>query len=72
MLKVFGQFHQIQPGEWKESCEIIHEGHIVGFIDHEKTQTASITMTRNLHGEVVEGEHPEWLLSDDSETALRK
>ncbi len=71
MLKVFGQVHQIQPGEWKESYEIIHEGRIVGFIDREKTRTASITTTRNLHGEVMEGEHPEWLLCDDSERAIR-
>jgi hypothetical protein len=67
MLKVFGQFRQIQPGEWKESYEIIHEGRIVGFIDHEKTPTASITMTRNLQGEIVEGEDINWLLCSDSE-----
>jgi hypothetical protein len=62
MLKVLGNLHQIKPGEWKESYEIIHEGRIVGFIDHERTPTASVTMTRNLLGEVVDGERLDWLL----------
>ena len=67
MLKVLEQFRRIQPGEWKESYEIIHEGRIVGFVDHDKTAAATVTVTRNLQGEVVEGEHLEWLLCSSAE-----
>ncbi len=68
MLKVFGQFHRITPEEWKESCEVIHEGHIVGFVDRQQTATTSLTMTRNLAGEVVDGERLDWLLYQACET----
>ena len=72
MLKVFGQIHQITPGEWKESCEVIHEGHIVGFVEHQKSATASLTLTRNLQGEVVDGERLDWLLYQACETDRRR
>jgi translation elongation factor EF-Tu-like GTPase len=62
MLKVFGRVHQIKPGEWQQSYEILHEGHIVGYVDHKKTSSASVTMTRNLRGEAMEGERLSWLL----------
>ena len=62
MLKVFGQVHKIKPGEWQQSYEIIHEGRIVGYVDHKKTSSASVTVTRNLRGEIMEGERLNWLL----------
>lgn len=68
MLKVFGQFHKVTSGEWKESCEITHEGHILGFVDHQETATAGLTMTRNLQGEVVDGERLDWLLYQTCKT----
>ena len=62
MFKVFGHVHKIKPGEWQQSYEIIHEGRIIGYVDHKKTPSASVTMTRNLRGEVMEGERLNWLL----------
>ena len=62
MLKVCGKFQVIKPGEWKQSIEIFHEGHILGFVDHEKTVQAEVVRTRNIFGEIVEGECIDWLL----------
>ena len=62
MLKVFGHVLKIKPGEWQQSYEILHEGHIIGYVDHNKTPSASYTVTRNLRGEVMEGERLNWLL----------
>jgi hypothetical protein len=62
MLKVFGRVHQIKPGEWQQSYEILHDGHIVGYVDHKITSSASVTVTRNLRGEVMDGERLHWLL----------
>ncbi len=62
MLKIFKQVHKINPGEWQQSYEILHEGRIVGYVDYKKTSSTSVTMTRNLRGEVMEGECLNWLL----------
>ncbi len=62
MLKVCGKLLVIKPGVWKQCTEIFHEGHILGFIDHEKTPNAEIIRTRNIFGEVMEGECIDWLL----------
>ena len=65
MLKIYGHknYSNINsPDEWKQSLEIIHEGCILGFIDHEKTSQSEIVRTRNIRGAVMEGECLEWLL----------
>jgi hypothetical protein len=61
MLKVTKTYQRIQPGEWKQSIELIHEGHILGFIDRIRTAEADFVVTRNLFGEIMEGECIEWL-----------
>jgi hypothetical protein len=35
---------------------------VVGFVEREKTSSAEATRTRNMRGEVVEGECLDWLL----------
>jgi len=62
MLKVCGKFQAIKQGGWKQSIEIFHEGHILGFIDREKTQQVEVVRTRNIFGETMEGECIDWLL----------
>jgi hypothetical protein len=62
MLKVFGHVHKIKPGEWQQSYEILHDGQIIGYVVRKKTSLASVTMTRNLRGEIKEGECLNWLL----------
>jgi len=62
MLRVCGHYQIISPGEWKQCHEIIHNGLIVGFIEYEKTSAAEITRTRNIRGEVMDGECIDWLL----------
>ena len=62
MLKVGGKYHQIKPGEWKQCIEIFHEGHILGFVEREKTTTADTVRTHNNCGEIMEGECIDWLM----------
>jgi hypothetical protein len=62
MEKVYGLFQIIQSGEWKQSIEILNEGHVIGFVDRVRTRSGKFTMTRNLQGDVMEGECLEWLL----------
>jgi len=62
MLKVYGRCYTLSPGEWKQSCEVLHGGLVVGFVEREKTSSAEATRTRNMRGEVVEGECLDWLL----------
>ncbi len=62
MLKVYGKFQVIKQGEWKQSIQIFHEGHILGFIDRKKTLQSEIVSTRNIFGEIMEGECIDWLL----------
>ena len=62
MLKVCRTYQVLQPGEWKQCIEIFHEGHILGFVDREKTLQAEVVRTRNIFGEVMEGECIEWLM----------
>ena len=62
MVKLCPLFRISQPGEWKQGIAILHEGCVIGFVDHETTQSGSTTKTRNLQGQVLEGECLEWLL----------
>jgi hypothetical protein len=62
MLKVCGKFQVIKTGEWKQRIDIFHEGHILGFVDREKTVQAEVVRTRNIFGEIMEGECIDWLL----------
>lgn len=62
MLKVSKTYQRIKPGEWKQCIEIIHEGHILGFLEHIRTEETEVVMTRNLFGEIMEGECIEWLM----------
>jgi hypothetical protein len=62
MIKIYGQRTQIKQGEWKQSLEILHEGKILGFVDHFTTSACEIVRTRNMQGEVKEGECLDWLL----------
>jgi hypothetical protein len=66
MLRVWGKYQQRVTGEWKQSSEILHEGFVLGFIEHEKTADAELIRTRNLCGEVREGECIDWLLQKAS------
>jgi hypothetical protein len=63
MLKVSRRFQIIGPGEWKQCIEIFHEGHILGFVDREKTPGTEVVRTRAISGEIMEGECIDWLLS---------
>jgi hypothetical protein len=62
MLKVYRQYQVIKPGEWKQRIEIVHEGHILGFVDREKTPEIEVVRTGNIYGEIMEGECIDWLL----------
>lgn len=62
MIKVYGRFTQIKPGEWKQSFEILHEGVILGFVEHVRTSASEVIRTRRMDGEVMEGECLDWLL----------
>ena len=62
MIKVYGLFQITEPGEWKLTIEILHEGILVGYVDRIRTKSGKFIITRNLQGEVMEGECLEWLL----------
>lgn len=62
MLLVPGLYQIIQPGVWKQTIEIQNDGHIIGFVDRERTQTGILTKTRNMQGDVMEYGCLEWLL----------
>jgi hypothetical protein len=62
MLKVHGVCQILRSGEWMQSIEILNDGQVIGFVEHERTPSGRFTRTRNLHGEVIEGECLEWLL----------
>jgi hypothetical protein len=62
MLLVPGLYQIIQPGVWKQTTEIQNDGHIIGFVDRERTQTGILTKTRNMQGDVIEYGCLEWLL----------
>jgi hypothetical protein len=66
MLKIYGRLIEITPGEWKQSCEILHDGSIVGFVDRERTPAVDIIRTRNMRGDIVDGERLDWLLHHHS------
>ena len=62
MLKVQGLSQIVQSGVWRQSIEILNEDRVIGFVDREKTRSGTYTTTRNLQGDVMEGECLEWLL----------
>lgn len=62
MLKIYSQYQHIKLGVWKQCIEIVHEGHLLGFVDRERTPEREVVKTRNVFGEIVEGERLEWLL----------
>ena len=62
MLLVPSLYQIIQPGVWKQTIEIQNDGHIIGFVDRERTQTGILTKTRNMQGDVIEYGCLEWLL----------
>jgi hypothetical protein len=62
VLLVPGLYQIIQPGVWKQTIEIQNDGHIIGFVDRERTQTGILTKTRNMQGDVREYGCLEWLL----------
>jgi len=62
MLKVQGLSQIIQSGVWRQSIEILHEDRIIGYVDRERSRSGTFTTTRNLQGDVMEGECLEWLL----------
>jgi hypothetical protein len=62
MLKVYGLFQITQPGEWKLTIDILNEGCLVGYVERIRTKSGKFIITRNLQGEVMEGECLEWLL----------
>ena len=62
MVKVYGIFQITQSGEWKLTIEILNEGRVVGYVDRVRTRSGKSILTRNLQGEVMEGECLEWLL----------
>jgi hypothetical protein len=62
MLKVDGPCQIIRSGEWKQSIAILNDGCVIGYVDRERTRSGKCTKTRNLQGDVMEGECLEWLL----------
>jgi hypothetical protein len=62
MLKVQGLSEIVQSGVWRQRFEILHDDRIIGFVDRERTRSGIFTTTRNLQGDVIEGECLEWLL----------
>lgn len=62
MLKVQGLSQIVQSGVWRQSIEILNEDRVIGFVDRERTRSGTYTTTRNLQGDVMEGECLEWLL----------
>jgi hypothetical protein len=62
MLKVQGLCQIVQSGVWRQNFEIVVDDHIIGFVDFERTRTDTFTTTRNLQGDIMEGECLEWLL----------
>jgi hypothetical protein len=62
MLKVYGLFQITQSGEWRLTIEILNEGRVVGYVDRIRTRSEKFIVTRNLQGEIMEGECLEWLL----------
>jgi len=61
MVKVYGIFQIIGSGEWKLTIEVHHDGRLVGFVERVRTREGKCIRTRNLQGEVMEGECLEWL-----------
>lgn len=62
MLKVQGLSQIVQSGVWRQSIEILDDNRVIGFVDRERTRSGTFTTTRNLQGDVMEGECLEWLL----------
>jgi hypothetical protein len=62
MLKVQGLSQIVQSGVWRQSIEILNEDRVIGFVEREKSRCGTYTTTRNLQGDVMEGECLEWLL----------
>jgi hypothetical protein len=62
MLKVLGLSQIVQSGVWRQSFEIFYDDRIIGFVVRERTRSGIFTTTRNLQGDVMEGECLEWLL----------
>jgi hypothetical protein len=62
MVKIYGLFQITQPGEWKLTIEVLNNGRLVGYIDRIRTKSGKFIVTRDLQGEVIEGECLEWLL----------
>jgi hypothetical protein len=62
MLKVYGLFQITKSREWKLTIEVLNEGRVVGYIDRIRTKSGKFMITRNLQGDVMEGECLEWLL----------
>jgi len=62
MLKVLGLCQIVQSGVWRQSFEILNDNRIIGFVDFERTRSGTFTTTRNLQGDIMEGECLEWLL----------
>jgi hypothetical protein len=62
MLKVQGLCQIVQSGVWRQNFEILNDDRVIGFVDYERTRSGIFTTTRNLRGDVMEGECLEWLL----------
>lgn len=62
MLKVQGLSQIVESGVWKQSIEIFNDDRVIGYVDRERTRTGTFTATRNLQGDIMEGECLEWLL----------
>ena len=62
MLKVQGLCQIVQSGVWRQSFEIRFDDRVIGFVDFERTRSGTFTTTRNLQGDVMEGECLAWLV----------
>ncbi len=62
MLKVQGLCQIVRSGVWRQSFEVFFDDCVIGYVDCERTRSGIYTTTRNLHGDVMEGECLEWLL----------
>jgi hypothetical protein len=62
MILLHASYQIIQPGVWKQTIEIMSDGHIVGFMERERTPAGILTKTQNMQGDSIEGECLEWLL----------
>ncbi|HUJ18604.1 MAG TPA: hypothetical protein VL197_11495 [Nitrospirota bacterium] len=61
MVKVYGIFQITGSGEWKLSIEVHQDGRLAGFVERVRTRSGKCIRTRNLQGEVMEGECLAWL-----------